>query len=64
MTESSKSPETGVTVGDTVGRKTTTDAEVGLPAGSRSDLILLEMGASEVESSFKLSVAIIPDEGD
>lgn len=64
--ESSKSPETGGTVGETVGGKETTNAEVGLPDGSRSDLILLEMGASEVmnvESSFELSVAIIPDEG-
>lgn len=65
MIESSESPERGGTVGETAGRKATTDAEVELLDESRSDLILL--GASEVmevESSFKLSVEVtIPDEG-
>lgn len=65
MIESSESPERGGTVGETAGRKATTDAEVELLDESRSDLILL--GASEVmevESFFKLSVEVtIPDEG-
>ena len=67
MIESSESPERGGTVGETAGRKATTDAEVELLDESRSDLILLGMGASEVmevESFFKLSVEVtIPDEG-
>jgi hypothetical protein len=65
--ESSKSPETGGTVEEIVEGRAMVDTEVELLDGSRSDLILLGMGASEVmevEPSFKLSVEImILDEG-
>jgi hypothetical protein len=65
--KSSKSPEARETVEEIVEGKETVGAEVELLDGSRSDLFLLGMAASEVmevELSFKLSVeVIILDEG-
>jgi hypothetical protein len=67
VTDPSKSSETGGTVEEIVEGRAMVDAEVELLDESRSDLILLGMGASEVmevEPSFKLSLEVmIRDEG-